>query len=748
MYQDKYLANCKKAYAIKIADLLGTKIDQNYLEYSYHQLGRRDLLKLLRLISSELNKELKNGRKNTNIVTTITRRTTMKTKNKFNEAWVENQIANLIESTNDSNQWARELSTIFTNFPHFHKLYMSKQKDILFQSINQRAPTTYQKAIKKFSDVFKLSSNEKAILNFLYLVSTDKEVEEFFTNSNIDMTNITKSLRYFCRFLEIKPNEIRDILSKDSVLMKAGIIKKHKRSDSLELSETVVSFLGGLNKHSIEADYVKKADLTETLALKDHNISDEKIKAIQNLLSTKDGCNIILYGHPGTGKTEFAKSLAKESSKKIYFINQSDIDGDESLSFRKQAIIAAHNIIRTEDAIIVVDECDKILNIYDGMWKCETDESNDRKAWINDFLEKAKHKIIWISNRVDGTDESTRRRFSYSLEFMPLSFSQRKKVWETQVLKQGIGFVDNEDILNLAKNLKVNSGGITLALKDVQGMKSLESKDQKLEVLKTILTQHQTFTSEEVAGLIKKTSKYNLEIVNSDYPLEKLLNYAAQFLKDRIAFNSKGVYNLNLLLQGPPGTGKTEFVKHLADITDRELVIKRASDIRSKWYGESVKNVAKCFKEAQEKGSILFFDEADSFFGSREGGNEYHAEETNELLTQMENFQGILVCATNFTQKIDQAAMRRFNYKVKFDYLGSSGKEELFQSYFSDNCLDGLDISQKERLDKISGLTPGDFKVVFQKNIFNKKRYAMEFLDELENEISYKYNFSKKVSLV
>jgi SpoVK/Ycf46/Vps4 family AAA+-type ATPase len=394
----------------------------------------------------------------------------------------------------------------------------------------------------------------------------------------------------------------------------------------------------------------------------------------------------------------------------------------------------------------VVDECDKIININNGMWQCDTDEGSDRKAWVNDFLENAKHKMIWISNRVNGIDESTKRRFSYSLEFQPLSFAQRKKVWEIQVAKQNIEFVDAVDIQNLAKNLKVNSGGITLALKDVQGMESLKTKDQKLEVLKSILSQHQSFTSGDDVGLIKKTSMYDLGIVNSDYPLEKLLSYADQFLTQRSSFTSKGVYNLNLLLQGPPGTGKTEFVKHLAEVTDRELLVKRASDIRSKWYGESVRNIAACFKEAQENGSILFFDEADSFFGSRESESTYHAEETNELLTQMENFQGLLVCSTNFTQKLDQAAMRRFNYKVKFDYLTNSGKLQMFQTYFSDQCIDGLD-SLGAQLERISGLTPGDFKVVYQKNVFNEKKMAIEFLKELENEVSYKNAFAKKVGL-
>jgi transitional endoplasmic reticulum ATPase len=753
MFKDQYLENAKKIYAVRAADFMGKTFDEDYFEFAHKQIDPADLAKIQNMIVKKMKEEEAKGRPK-KIKRTVNfgpaSRAIKRPKigdESFSMAWLIEKTKELEESKNDPCEWAKELNKVFTSFPNILGEFKRLQEKIHSKSLKKSYPKTeFQNNIEAFSSVFKLSAKEMEIITFLYLDRTDDDVDDYFSNRRLDITNITKSMKYFCRFFELKADELRTILAKDSVLIKAGIVKKSRREDTLELSESVVGFLGGMNKQSVEDDYVKEADLSETLLLTDHNVALDKTQTIKNLLGVKGGCNIILHGHPGTGKTEFAKSLAKETGKRIYFINQSDTGGEESLDFRKQAIIAAHNIIQGDDSIIVVDECDKIININNGMWKCDADEGSDRKAWVNDFLENAKHKIIWISNRINGIDESTKRRFSYSLEFQPLSFAQRKKVWEIQVVKQNIEFVDANDIQNLAKNLKVNSGGITLALKDVQGMESLKTKDEKLIVLKSILSQHQTFTSGEDVGLLKKTSKYDLGIVNSDYPLEKLLSYAGEFLKERATFTSKGVYNLNLLLQGPPGTGKTEFVKHLAEVTDRELLVKRASDIRSKWYGESVRNIAACFKEAEVNGSILFFDEADSFFGSREGGSEYHAEETNELLTQMENFQGVLVCSTNFTQKLDQAAMRRFNYKVKFDYLTNSGKSKMFHTYLSDLCIDKAD-SLGGKLEKIQGLTPGDFKVVYQKNVFNEKKPASEFLKELENEVSYKNAFAKKVGL-
>jgi hypothetical protein len=70
----------------------------------------------------------------------------------------------------------------------------------------------------------------------------------------------------------------------------------------------------------------------------------------------------------------------------------------------------------------------------------------------------------------------------------------------------------------------------------------------------------------------------------------------------------------------------------------------------------------------------------------------------------------------------------------------------MFQTYLSDQCIDGSD-TLGASLERISGLTPGDFKVVYQKNVFNEKKLASEFLLELENEVSYKNAFGKKVGL-
>lgn len=712
MREDQYLKQCKYKYGIKLYDYLNKQKVEPY-EYMHTLLKYSDFDYLYKLIGG------------TKIFTPA-------------------EMVNFKEVINEPDSWARYLMRSPSSNRNFLRKYNQQLKDILISKIKPiKKKTLYQKNLERLEKIFKFGETGKDIITFFYLLATDKAVEDCFDNLNfLNFTDPIKNLRSMSNFFNISAKELRDLFSKDSVLMKAGILVNSRRENSKQLSESITAYLSNFSSNTLESQYVKKIKTKESVRLRDHNVDSGHTETLINLLTGDRSCNILLYGHPGTGKTEFAKSLAQATGQDIYFVNQGDNSGEESLRFRKQAIIAANNIIQDKQAILVVDECDKILNIYEGFWMIEAEKNNDRKAWVNDLLETNSLKIIWIANNIDGMDESTKRRFSYSLEFSPLTFKQRKKVWENQVKRQKATFLLEEDINFFAKTMQVNSGGITLALQDVKAMKKLKTKKGKIEALKRILAQHEKLTiKSENSKLVKRTNHYNLEVINSDYPLRRVMEQTEKFLSDKDKFQQHEIHNLSYLLQGPPGTGKTEFVKHIAETLDRELIIKRASDIRSKWYGESVKNIAASFKEAEEKGGILFFDEADSFFESRETANQWHAEETNEFLTQMENFKGILICATNFTQKLDQASMRRFNYKIKFDYLDNKGKVLLFKEYFENICQGEMN---EEEIHQLKGLTPGDFKVVYQKNVFKEKVPFHELIEDLRMEVAYKPGVNQK----
>jgi len=208
------------------------------------------------------------------------------------------------------------------------------------------------------------------------------------------------------------------------------------------------------------------------------------------------------------------------------------------------------------------------------------------------------------------------------------------------------------------------------------------------------------------------------------------------------------VRNMNLLLYGNPGTGKTEFAKYIARRTNRRLIVKRASDLLNMYVGETEKNMRRAFMEAERDKAILFIDEADSLLGSRENAvRSWEVTEVNEMLTNMETFRGMLICATNFKQIVDSAAIRRFNIKLEFDFLKPEGNLAFYEMFLKGLYSSPMSATEIELVKSLSNLTPGDFKVVYQKySFYDVKDISHSLLIEaLKEELTAKNSKYGKV---
>jgi SpoVK/Ycf46/Vps4 family AAA+-type ATPase len=194
-----------------------------------------------------------------------------------------------------------------------------------------------------------------------------------------------------------------------------------------------------------------------------------------------------------------------------------------------------------------------------------------------------------------------------------------------------------------------------------------------------------------------------------------------------------------LCLDGPPGTGKTAFARWLAERMSLPIVIKRASDLMSKWVGENEQNNSRAFKEADQGGAILLIDEVDSFLQDRRGAqHRWEATLVNEMLTQMESFSGIFIGTTNLMTGLDQAALRRFDLKVKFDFLRPEQSCELFQRYCQQLTLPAPASAVLMQLSRLSHLTPGDFAAVIRQHRFRPICSTEAFLAALAGECEIK----------
>ena len=132
------------------------------------------------------------------------------------------------------------------------------------------------------------------------------------------------------------------------------------------------------------------------------------------------------------------------------------------------------------------------------------------------------------------------------------------------------------------------------------------------------------------------------------------------------------------LFHGGPGTGKTETVYQLARRTGRQVMVVDVPQIKSKWVGESEKNIKALFDRYRtlvkkfDVAPILLFNEADAIIGIRKQGAQNAVDKMentvqNIILQEMETLDGILIATTNLTENLDTAFERRFLYKIRFE---------------------------------------------------------------------------------
>jgi SpoVK/Ycf46/Vps4 family AAA+-type ATPase len=154
----------------------------------------------------------------------------------------------------------------------------------------------------------------------------------------------------------------------------------------------------------------------------------------------------------------------------------------------------------------------------------------------------------------------------------------------------------------------------------------------------------------------------------------------------------------------------------LAQTLDRPLLLKTASDLLNPLVGVTEERIAAMFQEARQAGAVLLIDEADSFLRGRQHAHQsWEVTQVNELLVRMEQFDGILLCATNRVNDLDPAVRRRFDLKARFWPLAAEQSEQCFRRALSEAGTlppEGLAEETQTRLWGLGSLTVGDFATV------------------------------------
>ncbi len=582
---------------------------------------------------------------------------------------------------------------------------------VLKEAVSNRSDprTVYAKQLQELCEVYRIDQYELECLLFLYTVEEQSDFSNLF-----DRLNMTGMLGTLGKAIGAGAGKARQLLSSRSRLVTMGLIddarNSLRHSSFPDLDAGVHELLSGLVETGLRERFVKR-DTGKHYPLAGFQIPAMSLSIMRDLLALEAPAQILLYGRPGTGKTELARSLAAKCNKLVYLF-ACDEENLPRRGTQRSALIAAADRVARDDGILIVDEADNLLQTVQQGFSFfgQSPKEDTGKEWINNFLDTTRTRIIWITNATRGIDESVKRRFGFSLKFGDFSRTQRLAMWRMQCREQKISLPQRE-LERLAAEYPVNAGTIATALKGIATVDS-NGTQARLERIGEILSRQL-----ELQGLSRQQDRtstcrgYDADALRLDTDRKALETSLAGFAEALHTQPRGSMLSMNCLFWGPSGTGKTEYARHLAGLLGRELIFKRASDLFDPYVGMTEHKIREAFQSASQQDAILFIDEADSFLRTRDkASRSWELSFVNEFLTNMENFRGILICCTNLKEELDSASLRRFQWKVGFQILDAAGRQRLFRRYFHPRGT--IPPAVSDRLDSMAGLVPGDFRAV------------------------------------
>lgn len=576
-----------------------------------------------------------------------------------------------------------------------------------------KAAASNTKQLDFISKAVNLSETEVNMLIMQYRIFTCNPLRALYQ----DFTqNVQQSISQ--HILGISNTAYSALVRSDSRLRLFGFIDEHGI-----IEDDFIDCVSAQSIYPFFSDLLNNVDVSP-YALNSFNVDPRVPTIMERMLQSTEPVSLLLYGKPGSGKTEFAKSLAFASGQKVFlFKNEREIsrNNENNVLCRLNCLLS----FAQKEAVVIVDEADTILQTRDSSF-LGLHLPSTKKGTVNKMLEENKNKVIWIVNFTDQIDESTLRRFTYSYRFESMSKEQLRSIADTKLKPLGLPKEINSHILNMMETYSVTGASVDNVVKTI---KSLGADDGELvDYVRCVLKENAVLINGKSRIRETVSKSYDLRALNASMAPTQIV----QMIQNAETFaqkNSNAENGIRMLFYGMSGTGKTEFVRYIAEQLGKKILIRRASDILDKYVGGSEQNIRHAFEEAERTKSILLFDEADTFFADRNSAeHSWERTQVNEFLTQLEEFSGIVICTTNLKHIMDSAMNRRFHMIVEFKPLSADGIRCMMERYFGSFEFDEQMIS---RLVKLESITPGDFGVLAGR---------VRFMNQSELNASYLVN--------
>jgi len=580
-----------------------------------------------------------------------------------------------------------------------------RQLELLAQEISARIAASRQEkiflALPCLGQMFGLSALELQALVICLAPELDRRYDSLYAYlQDDDITRGKPSVDLLLQLLADSRAErwqLRQLLAGNARLLRSGILQHaadpHSPCGSsdlamqLKVDRRIVDFV--LNHNALDNRLSRCARLLSPAVTLDEVAAAPDLKTrLLNLVSRhlrremiNEKTVIALHGPAGAGKTTLARAICRELQCPMLLVDLELLPAHDDEWESTMRLALREGLLSR--AILFFDNLDLLSERPDkgrALLK-KTARAIAEYGWLV-FLAGEK---AW-----PGEDCFAELRF-VSLAVPPPPVPIQEKVWQEMLAAENAG-TDGKWSAKLARRFSLTPGQIVGAARLARTMQTGQNRELSLADLYAACRSQSHHQLAELS--VKIEAQYNwTDLVLPEEKTALLKEICAQVRQQYRVFGQWGFgqkvpygRGLSVLFSGPPGTGKTMTAQVMAADLQLDLFKIDLSGVVSKYIGETEKNLSRIFAEATRSNAILFFDEADALFGKRtevkDAHDRYANIETSYLLQKMEEYEGMVILATNLRANLDEAFTRRIRFIVEFPFPDAALRARIWRSHF------------------------------------------------------------------
>ncbi len=439
--------------------------------------------------------------------------------------------------------------------------------------------------------------------------------------------------------------------------------------------------------------------------LVDRDVAARVLDRVCRAIGTREPLVVETVGPVGCGKRYFAEWIANRLDRSLLVVDLSRAPKDKL----SEALTAGRRDARLCGALLCFARWDHHL---EGDTPPQSEEAPSRPKQrslpppVLQMLNGLDELVFLTAQKREPLLELGARTIVHADARFPTP-SQRAELLAKAIMRHGATVEAEVDFTALARRFALDPARLAASARAAIELAREREDSETPELTLVDLTEacRRQLTHDLLSVAVRVTSSHRWEdlVIPVDvyYALQEMISHVqhAERVYEDWGFGRRhGLKRgVSALFSGPPGTGKTMCASVIARELDMELFQVDLSRVVSKWIGETEKNLARVFDEAERSNAIILFDEADSLFARRtevkSSIDRYANLEVNFLLQRMEAFSGVTVLTTNFEDTLDTAFKRRLSFRVRFEKPDAQARAALWEKVFPASCAREPDVS-------------------------------------------------------